>query len=94
MLFHVDEFALKGQYHSHNNKMGITLYHYPRSGPSRFALMVARLLNLDVDVQIIDLSKKEQLNPEFVKVFKFKVNYNVFRSRNGSIPYKTFVFQR
>lgn len=48
--------------------MGVILYHYPRSAPSRFALLVARLLGLDVDVHIIDLSKKEQLTPEFLKV--------------------------
>lgn len=57
--------------------MSLILYHYPRSGPSRFALLVARLLKLDIDVQIIDLSKKEQLSEDFVKVELSQIEFYV-----------------
>lgn len=48
--------------------MGITLYHFPPSAPSRSALLVARALGIDIDVQNVNLFNKEQLNPDFVKV--------------------------
>lgn len=48
--------------------MGVTLYHFPWSGPSRGALLAARAVGVDVDIQILDLPKKEQLKDEFVKV--------------------------
>lgn len=48
--------------------MGVTLYHFPPSAPSRCALLVAKALGLDIDVQIVDLFAKEQLKPDYVKV--------------------------
>ncbi|XP_017769135.1 PREDICTED: glutathione S-transferase 1-like [Nicrophorus vespilloides] len=48
--------------------MGITLYHFPPSAPSRCALLVCKALGLDVDVQIVDLFAKEQLKPDFVQI--------------------------
>ncbi|KAJ8949005.1 hypothetical protein NQ314_008306 [Rhamnusium bicolor] len=48
--------------------MGITLYHFPPSGPSRGALLSAKSVGIDVDVQIIDLFKNEQLKEDFIKV--------------------------
>lgn len=48
--------------------MGLTLYHFPPSGPSRAALLVAKALGLDVDVQEFDLFKKEHLNDDFIKI--------------------------
>lgn len=50
--------------------MGVILYHFPPSAPSRSALLVARALGIDVDVQVVDLFKKEQLKPEFIKVIR------------------------
>lgn len=46
----------------------VVLYHFPASAPSRGALLTIKALGIDADVQIIDLFKKEQLNPDFVKV--------------------------
>ncbi|GLH15265.1 Epsilon glutathione S-transferase [Gryllus bimaculatus] len=43
-------------------------YHMPESPPSRGALHVARMLNVDVEVRNIDLFTGEQLKPEFIKV--------------------------
>ncbi|KAJ8970727.1 hypothetical protein NQ317_017385 [Molorchus minor] len=48
--------------------MGVTLYHYPISAPSRGALLAAKVVGVDVDVQIVDLFKKEQLKAEFIKI--------------------------
>jgi hypothetical protein len=48
--------------------MVLTLYHTPRSFPSRAALLVARAVGVDVTVKYIDLLEKEQLSPEFIKV--------------------------
>jgi glutathione S-transferase len=50
--------------------MGVTLYHFPPSAPSRGALLVAKALGIDIDVQIVDLFAKEQLTADFVKVNK------------------------
>lgn len=49
--------------------MAITLYHFPLSGPSRGALLTAKAVGVDVDVQFLDLFAKEQLKPDFIKVF-------------------------
>lgn len=48
--------------------MGITLYHFPPSAPSRSALLVAKALGIDADIQTVNLFAKEQLNPDFIKV--------------------------
>lgn len=46
----------------------VTLYHFSRSGPSRGALLAARQVGVEVDIQNVDLFQKEQLKPEFLKV--------------------------
>ncbi|KAJ8925401.1 hypothetical protein NQ315_009233 [Exocentrus adspersus] len=48
--------------------MVLTLYHFPPSGPSRGALLAAKAVGVDVDVQIINLFKKEQLKEDFIKI--------------------------
>lgn len=48
--------------------MGVTLYHFPPSGPSRGALLSAKAAGVEVDIQTINLFAKEQLNESFVKV--------------------------
>lgn len=48
--------------------MGLTLYHFPPSGPSRAALLAAKAVGVDVDVQIVNLFAKEQLQENFVKI--------------------------
>ncbi|XP_066262499.1 glutathione S-transferase 1-like [Euwallacea similis] len=48
--------------------MGLTLYHFPPSAPSRGALLAAKALGLDVDVQIVNLFKKDQLQEDFLKI--------------------------
>jgi glutathione S-transferase len=50
------------------DQMGVTLYHFPPSAPSRGALLVAKALGIDIDVQIVDLFAKEQLTADFVKI--------------------------
>lgn len=46
----------------------IKLYHFPISGPSRGALLAARAIGVPVQVKIVDLFKKEQLNDNFLKI--------------------------
>ncbi|XP_057660257.1 glutathione S-transferase 1-like [Diorhabda carinulata] len=45
-----------------------TLYHFPLSGPSRGAYLAAKAAGVDVDLQIVDLFKKEQYSEEFIKI--------------------------
>ncbi|XP_059059082.1 glutathione S-transferase 4-like [Achroia grisella] len=46
----------------------IKLYHFPVSGPSRGALFAARFIGVPVEVELIDLFKKEQLKDSFVQI--------------------------
>lgn len=46
----------------------VKLYHFPVSGPSRGALMAARAIGVPVEIEIVDLFKKEQLKESFLKV--------------------------
>lgn len=48
--------------------MGVILYHFPISAPSRSALLVAKALGIDVEVKHLNLIAKEQLNIDFVRV--------------------------
>ncbi|KAG5890147.1 hypothetical protein JTB14_010165 [Gonioctena quinquepunctata] len=48
--------------------MSKTLYHFPKSGPSRGALLAARAVGVDVKIQIIDLFKKEQFKEDFINI--------------------------
>lgn len=44
------------------------LYHFNISGPSRGALFAARVIGVPVEIEVINLFKKEQLNESFLKV--------------------------
>lgn len=44
------------------------LYHFPVSGPSRGALFAARAIGAPIEVEIVNLFKKEQLRESFVKL--------------------------
>lgn len=47
----------------------LVLYHSPFSPFSRSVILLARYLNLDVEVKVLDLKdKKEQMEPEFLKI--------------------------
>ncbi|XP_031327732.1 glutathione S-transferase 1-like [Photinus pyralis] len=48
--------------------MVLTLYHFPPSAPSRGALLAAHAVGVNVDVQVLNLFKKEQLKSDFVKI--------------------------
>nr|QFU14631.1 glutathione S-transferase GSTd1 [Dendroctonus armandi] len=48
--------------------MVLTLHHFPPSAPSRAALLTAKAIGLDIDIQIVNLFKKEQLSEEFIKI--------------------------
>ncbi|KAF5303646.1 hypothetical protein FQA39_LY09893 [Lamprigera yunnana] len=48
--------------------MGLTLYHFPPSAPSRGALLAAHAVGVNVDIHKLNLFGKEQLKPEFVKI--------------------------
>eukprot|EP00999_Lentomonas_sp_LEN2_P000458 NODE_1460_length_852_cov_98.286897_g1412_i0.p1 GENE.NODE_1460_length_852_cov_98.286897_g1412_i0~~NODE_1460_length_852_cov_98.286897_g1412_i0.p1 ORF type:complete len:244 (+),score=87.40 NODE_1460_length_852_cov_98.286897_g1412_i0:62-733(+) len=51
------------------------LYYAPLSPPSRFALLSAKLLGVEVDVRILDLSKGEHKSEEFLA-----------KNPNGTVP--------
>lgn len=44
------------------------LFYYPLSAPCRAVLLLGRLLNIEFDLRLVDISKEENLQPEFVKV--------------------------
>lgn len=44
------------------------LYYMLESPPCRTVMAIARLIGVELELKKIDLSKKEQLNEEFVKV--------------------------
>ncbi|KAM3960309.1 glutathione S-transferase 1 [Aphomia sociella] len=46
----------------------VKLYHFPISGPSRGALLAARSIGVPVEVEKVDLFKKEQLKESFLKI--------------------------
>ncbi|XP_049876687.1 glutathione S-transferase 1-like [Pectinophora gossypiella] len=46
----------------------IKLYHFPVSGPSRGALLAVRAIGVPVEIKIVDLFKKEQLQDNFLKI--------------------------
>nr|QWV59552.1 glutathione S-transferase delta 2 [Lasioderma serricorne] len=49
--------------------MVVTLYHFPPSGPSRGALLAARAVGVEVDINIIDLfNSKKHLEEPFIKI--------------------------
>ena len=48
--------------------MAIDLYYMVESPPYPTVLMVARLLDIDLNLKSIDVSKSEQMNAEFVAI--------------------------
>lgn len=46
----------------------IILYYMPVSPASRAVVLVAKAINVDLDLREIDISRGEQLTPEFLKV--------------------------
>ncbi|XP_050504501.1 glutathione S-transferase 1-like [Diabrotica virgifera virgifera] len=44
------------------------LYHLPPSGNSRGALLAAKVAGVDVDIQIVDIMKREQFTEAFLKI--------------------------
>jgi len=48
--------------------MGIDLYSTPGSAPARMVLLLAKHLNVDLNVKNVDLFKQEQMKPEFIAI--------------------------
>ena len=48
--------------------MSVKLYHFPISGPSRGALLAARAIEVPLEVEIVNLFKKEQMKESFLKI--------------------------
>lgn len=46
----------------------LVLYHSPFSPFSRSVILLTRYLKLDVEVKVLDLMAKEQMEPEFLKI--------------------------
>ncbi|CAK1584275.1 unnamed protein product [Parnassius mnemosyne] len=46
----------------------VKLYHFPLSAPSRGAYLAAKAIGLSIDIEIVDLFKKEQLKESFIKL--------------------------
>lgn len=52
----------------HTSRMPVTLYYYDMSPQCRAVNLTVHALGINVDYKTVDLLKKEQMNPEFVKV--------------------------
>lgn len=50
--------------------MASKLYYIDLSSPARSVLLTAKALDLQLDLIRVDLTKREQLSPEFLKVVK------------------------
>lgn len=48
-----------------------TLYYMQLSGPCRLVMMVGKMLGVEFNLKHLDLTKKEQMNPEFLKLNPF-----------------------
>jgi len=48
--------------------MGIDFYSTPASAPARMVLLLAKHLNVDLNVKNVDLMKGEQMKPEFIAI--------------------------
>lgn len=48
-----------------------TLYWMPESPPCRTIYAVAKLLGIEMNYKVIRLDKKEQMEPEFIKVNQY-----------------------
>ncbi|XP_014365811.2 glutathione S-transferase 1 [Papilio machaon] len=46
----------------------IKLYYFPASGAARIALMAARLVGVPIQLEIVDLMKKEQYSDAYLKI--------------------------
>lgn len=46
----------------------LVLYHSPISPFSRSVILLTRYLNIDVDVKVLDLQAKQQMEPEFLEI--------------------------
>jgi len=55
--------------------MAIDLYYMLESPPCRTVLMVAKHLDIDLNLKNINLEKKEHLREEFIKVTKTAIKY-------------------
>lgn len=44
------------------------LFYYPLSAPCRAVLLLGRLMNIEFDLKIVDITKGENLLPQFIKV--------------------------
>lgn len=53
------------------------LYQIPLSPPVRAVLLVADAIGLELELRYVDLMKKEQLNPEYIKVSKLKLYFQI-----------------
>jgi glutathione S-transferase len=53
--------------------MSLDLYYVPASAPCRSVLLAANAVGVELNLKHLDLTKGEQLTPEFIKVCKFRI---------------------
>lgn len=51
--------------------MSVKLYYAPASPPSRMVRIAAKALEVELDLQLVDMSKGEHLTPDFLKVGQY-----------------------
>lgn len=59
------------------SEMGLTLYHFPMSGPSRGALLAAKAVGVEIDIQLVDLFSKHQFSDSFLKVTNLNLQFPI-----------------
>lgn len=48
------------------------LHYAPLSPPCRSVLLLARILNIDFDLRVVDILKGDNMKPEFIEVCSFR----------------------
>lgn len=65
------------------------LYYVNRSPPCRTVLMVAKAIGVDLELKLTLTAKGENRTPEFLKVSKVEIMFNILTNLTGNVDEST-----